>query len=447
MFEKKSAKPAVSTILTLTAAVIGVSAYFLYNLNSEAELYETSKAETIALFDNYEPEPYVNSTYGATPYISQADREDGLYFFDAPEGFTIVSLSPAWNRNMLQALYEELKRGEHGDEMQKLYEIVIYPDEDNEANALATYSPGISTASFFIQFPAFPTEFSVNFPIYTGKISIFGGDTNTTVESVAGSLSHEYGHHYTFYYMFDHALREQNLLGQSRYGQLRDYEGFELIESAEIGEDYLQNRHKYLIETAAEDYVTLMGSPASRYVIDYYDVRQLLENPELDGTRRGGRNAFPQENMMIPLAIDVPGLAEYFYSFIDAEPRVPVEEKQNIELEFTRDSEEYNLESGPRVFTHYDIRWDMPYEDAIYTLACYDPHEYTGWGIPIKTVRPGDYSRGRASAVVGEYAVLDDNMVHFRDDGLATGIKVFYVVALLPDGTYYLSDPTYFNFG
>ena len=57
-------------------------------------------------------------------------------------------------------------------------------------------------------------------------------------------------------------------------------------------------------------------------------------------------------------------------------------------------------------------------------------------GIPIKTVHPGQ----NTSAIIGEYVVDRGDRVTFIDDGNAEGTKVFMVIALLPDGTFYASE-------
>ena len=139
---------------------------------------------------------------------------------------------------------------------------------------------------------------------------------------------------------------------------------------------------------------------------------------------------------MLPLAIDVPGLEAYFFSFIDAEPGAPIEERQDIAVQIRQHSVQHNLVSGLRTFVYYTITWNTPYDNAIYTLVCYDPDNYTGWGIPIKTVRPGQ----NASAVIGEYVIERGTQIVSLNDRLAEGTKVFYVVAQLPDGTYFISD-------
>ena len=449
MYTNKPKKSPIAAIIILSLAILCGGFFYVTKLNAEIELYASSKAQSIEAYRERTPSPFINNAAYTPADSPTAAREDALYYYVAPEGFTIISHSAHWDKEMLELLYQELKQNTHGDEIEKLYEIVVYPHENEELLALATYAPGIATASFRLSFPAFPKDFSVDFPFFTGRINIYGGDTKTTIESIAGSLSHEYGHHYTFYYMFDHETRRQDLLGQSQYAKLREADTHGLITSVEVGEDYFLNRHRYIIETAAEDYVTLMGSQATRQVEDYFDIKQILEDSELIESRRSERNAFPQENMSIPLAIDVEGLAEHFYSFISSEPREPTEEKQDMILHISRQSEQHRLETGLKTYTHYIITWNTPYKDAIYTVAFFDPYNYLGWGVPIKTVRPEGRGRNtsEASAIIGEYAQLRGNVVHSAADGIAEGIKTFYVVAQLPDGTYYLSELYEFNFG
>jgi len=362
--------------------------------------------------------------------------------YDAPEGFTIISHSPAWNQEMLELLYHELLKNEHGEEINLLYEVIIYPYDEEEGNMLASYTLGTTAVSFNLQFPAFPSEIDIDFPQDVGSIVLYGGDTKTTIESIAASLSHEYGHLYTFYYMFGTGINEKDTLEGTEYARLRNAANLGLITGAGPGDTYMQERHRYLFEIAAEDYVQLMGSPTTRQVVDFVDVQQVLNGAEPPTSWLGARNAFPQENMMIPLAGDVPGLADYFYSYIDATPRVPVEEKKDVTLDIQRRSIQHNLVTGLRTFVYYSITWNAPYQNAIYTLVCYDPDDYIGWGIPIKTVRPGQ----NTSAIIGEYVIDLGDRVTSLDDGNANGFKVFFVVALLPDGTLYISDKLEYDF-
>jgi len=434
MRAKKSKKSVGIVMLVMSLAILGGGLAAANHFNEEIEAYQRSEAAADAAFRAHILQPFINSAKNAEPYRSVIEHDDALYYFESPEGFRVISHSAAWNQNMLDALSYELKQNVHGHEMETLYEIVINPHEGE--NMLASFTPGTTAESFFFQFPAFPEEFVVRFPRDIGRINLYDGDENITIESIAGSLSHEYGHLYTFYHMFNIDLDEDDSLAGTRYAELREASKHDLVTNISPGDDYLQERHRYLFEVAAEDYVQLMGSPTTRQVVDFVDVQQMINGAQPPENIRGARNAFPQENMMLPLAIDVPGLAEYFFSFIGVAPRVPIEEKQEVTLEIQRNVVEYNLVTGPRTFIYHTITWNTPYQNAIYTLACYDPHNYSGWGHPIKTVHPGE----TASAVIGEYVVQRGQQIVSMDDGLAEGFKVFYVVAQLPDGTYYISN-------
>jgi len=447
MNKRKSGRPVIILLLVIVFIALCGSLIAIYHLNGELEAYQHFSTDTDVSFQSYMPQHFRNSAADAEPYTSYNHRDDALYFFEAPEGFTMVSHSTAWNQDMLKSLYHELMLNEHGEEINLLYEVVVYPYEEEEGNVLASYTLGTTALSFFINFPAFPPDFAVDFPKDFGRINIYGGDTKVSVESMAESLSHEYGHLYTFYHMFTSVINKQGSNGHSSleetlYAELREAKRFDLITSASPGSSYMQERHRYLVEVAAEDYIQLMGSPTTRQVVDFVDVQQVVNGAEQPQSAAGARNAFPQENMMLPLASEVSGLGNYFFSFIEAEPRLPAEERKQIALQISQNSIQHNLVSGLRTFVHYEIAWNAPYKDAIYTLICYDPDNYTGWGIPIKTVHPGQTT----SAVIGEYVVEQGNQVVSLDDGHAHGVKVFLVVAALPDGTYYTSDRLEYQF-
>jgi len=442
MKAERSGRPGIVVLVVLFLIVIILSFVADYHFRTEIEVYRLSKAgmeEILRLHSSY---PFINSAVDAKPYIYDDPRDDALYFFEAPEGFTMISHSAVWNVNMLELLYHELLQNEYGEEIDLLYEIVIYPYEEEDGNMLASYTLGMSAVEFFIQFPAFPPDFVIKFPMSIGSINIYGGDTNTTIQSMANSLSHEYGHLYTFYYMFGSVIDAEESLADTYYAGLREARRFDLIVNAGPGETYMQDRHRYLFEIAAEDYVQLMGSPTTRTVVDFIDIRQFLNGAQHPPSMTGARNAFPQENLMIPLANDVRGLDEYFYSFIEKEPRVPVEPKQDVILNIERNSVHHNLVSGPRTFVYYEITWNTPYNNAVYTLVFYDPDDYSGWGTPVKTVRPG----GTLSAIIGEYAINRGDQIVSLNDNFAEGTKAFFVVAMLPDGTYYISEKLFYTF-
>ncbi|MDR2590730.1 MAG: hypothetical protein LBC71_07085 [Oscillospiraceae bacterium] len=439
MHREKTRKPLIVFLIIVSIATFcgGFLAYNYYT--SEIELYQNSLYDADVAFLEYTPNPFINSAVKIDPYIPSFSRDDALYYFKAPEGFDIISHSEAWDEEMLELLYHELKLNTHGDEIFALTEIVVYAHEDDFA--AATYSPSLMGAEIFFLFPAFPESFTIQFPRDTGSIQVYNGDNNTTIESIASSLSHEYGHHYTYYYMFNVEVREGRTLEDTAYARLRRASYFDLITLLASGND-LSNHHRYLVEVAAEDYVQLMGSPTTRIVEIYLDVRQRLNGVESDVVNSRERNAFPQANMMLPLAIDVPGLEAYFYSFINAIPRIPVQPQQEMTLQIKRNEVNHNLTTGHRTFVHYEITWNTPYRDTIYTLAFYDPQNYLETARGIKTVLPGQ----AASAIIGEYVISGLESVTWLNDEIAHGFKVFFVVAQLPDGTYYISDKFEFDF-
>ena len=426
----KKAIVAILLIITITLFGGGLSAIRYFD-NAIFE-YRYSVAGVDSFFDTHEPQPFINDV--PSPISDRpTEHADEKYSFTAPEGFSIRSYSYAWDYEMLELLYHELLRNRHGAEINILYEIVIYPQEADDL-ILGSFSPMTAETGFAMNFPALPEDFNLALMLDVGRIVLYGGDTNTTIESMAGILSHEYGHLFTFYHMFDMSFEN---VADSHYAQLRQATKYGLITEAPEGDFYRLNHFRFLIEVAAEDYVQLMGSPTVRQVGAFVDVRQMLlndlENPPFSGIYR---NAFPQLNMKIPLASEVPGLREYFFSYIDEEPVMPIEERMEINLEIRPVTVSHDLVTGRTAFTHHVITWNTPYQDAIYTLATYDPNNYSGLAQPIKTIFQGQ----EASAIIGSITTTRGNMIHSLDDGLADGTRVFYVVALLPDGTFYLSE-------
>ena len=436
MYNRKAGRAWIVTLFMISLLLMGAGVFGLQHFMGETNAYRQSMFDSEAAFMERISEPFVNSTAYAPPFVSENEEEIiPLFYFEAPEGFTVISHSAAWDERMLIELRDELLLNQRGDEINFLEEIIVFPDEQDN-NVLASYTIGTDIDRFIIGFPALPSDFGVSFGRNFGIIHLYGGDVVTTIVGMAGSLSHEYGHLFTFYHMFNDALQAGGTLENTEFARLREAARHDLIVRSDRGEDYWEQRFRYLIEVAAEDFVQLMGSPTTRHVVDFMDVRQRLNATETPTVMQSARNAFPQENLMIPLANYVPGLKEYFFSFINREPPQPVEQRQEITLEIEQTAKTFELVSGERTFLFYEITWNAPYEDAIYTLVTYDPANYSGWGTPIRTVRSGI----TPSAIIGEYVIAQDGQVRFMNDELATGTRVFMVIALLPDGTFFTSE-------
>ncbi len=380
---------------------------------------------------------FTNKTADEKPDVSApADKGDALYSIAAPEGFSLKSYSEYWNEAQLQLLYEELKQNKHGPEIETLNEICVYAEADNDT--AATHTSDVKAMEFMLNFGALPPDFAFDITLDISNIALYGGDEIITVGGMARSLSHEYGHLYTLYYMLD----EDAALGGTEYAALREWQANGLITTRQAA-NYWDEHYKYLIEVAADDYVQLMGSPATRTVTDFPDVRGMLAGatyPQLYAVNTEAANLMPQENLMIPLAAEVPGLAEYFYGFLNETPPAPVEQRQDITLQIAQGAASFDLTEGYRTFVHYTLTWNTPYEDAIYTVGCYDPDGYMVY--PVKTV----YTGQQAVATVGTATADAGAYVYWQSDGLDSGTKVFFVVAQLPDGTCYLSDRLEYTF-
>ena len=161
-------------------------------------------------------------------------------------------------------------------------------------------------------------------------------------------------------------------------------------------------------------------------------IRQYMNGETSDTTL--ARNAAPQENMKLPLAQDVPGLADYFYSFVD-EPAPEFPQDRDFGLAFDRRTASYNLTSGYQTFVSYKITWDKRFgDDAIYTLiSAKEGEDY----MPIRTIHPGE----EAAAWIGCVTQDQGTRVQIYDDGLTSGSRTFLVTAILPDGRFCVSEP------
>ena len=203
-------------------------------------------------------------------------------------------------------------------------------------------------------------------------------------------------------------------------------------------EDYYNNHEWSIYEIAAEDYVQLMGSESGRRTEEYLDVYDLLTSYDGDSYSNSYDenivNVFPQENIYIPLADEIGGLRDYFFSYIgledDETPLAPVD----FNISIAKKSNFGN--------TYYEITWDKPSDDpaALYTLVCYDMDG--NLHSAIRTV----YGNEKAIARVGDYvAFVDNHPMKFESNVTATD-RYFRIFLLLPDGQMQSSELFYADF-
>jgi hypothetical protein len=177
---------------------------------------------------------------------AQFDYEDYYQLvasYKSPTGLTIKSYSPKWNTvSQLKAVEDELLQNKHGEEIKLLGQIVIFPDFPAGKKVLGQY------------FAEYTHSFrSVN--LLSGRtIHLYGGNQFSTIESIATTLSHEYGHHFTFYHLFkDEALLPEKWL-ESDYARARDLSRYPEANTGDGAYEWMMS------EILAEDYVQLFGS-------------------------------------------------------------------------------------------------------------------------------------------------------------------------------------------
>ena len=420
-------------LLFILALLTGFLAWQLSRWKEQTSTQRASAEEQLERLETFlskEPELRINeAAEQALAYRPEDPESEGLYEYQSPEGIRFISHSNKWDETMLKELYEELLRNRHGEELNTLDRVTVHAESDDYA--AATHRNTYRSFPMAIHFPLVPEQELINFLVEGGQIVLYGGDKRSSVEAMASDLSHEYGHHYTMHYMLPSHGSYMDL--QREYAKLRGLNTENTYYKRDDEDFYYRNHHRYLVEIAAEDYVVLMGSPnAMKKTGKYVDVRRALSGQYGDMVIL--RNAAPQENMLLPFATQVPGLADYFYSFL-GEPAPEYPQVGDVHLKIERQTESYHLDTGYKTFVSYKITWDKTEgEDVLYTLLCLD--DENEWFTPVVTAEKGEY----AQAEIGEVSVSRAGRVTMYDDGIAQGTKRFLVVVTYPDGRVGVSD-------
>ncbi len=348
-----------------------------------------------------------------------------------------VSYSEAWDEAKLEALCEELLKNNHGREIDYLEQVKIYGHKDEDAAGYQEENTKV------IEVPlrhhgTLKDNFVVDMYTQTSRIVLYNGDERTTVQSMARILTHEYGHHFTFFYFG----LEEDEIKESEYYKLRFVEDMGIRINRDNYDEYLENHHWYLIEIAANDYEYLMGSPTIRNYERFYDAKERLslsikgKNDEAREIYKSCFNLDPHENVALPLPDQVEGLPELFFEAIDMD--VPsyedrTEEAAEIDISISKRSE-----YGHR---YYRISWDKPWsdKDVTYTLAAYDENDDLLGGV--KSIKGNE----KARALIGETVVVtsDGSSYYYWPKGYWTEMDFvrFRVVVTFPDGTAVVSPP------
>ena len=242
----------------------------------EAKIEEATAIESIAPAKE-------RTTYTSRKLVSDFESRETETYEDEDvlasyeyENVTFISYSEAWDEKNLESLCDELLLNTHGSEMDYLEQVLVYGEADEEA--LGTHESNYDSLEIPVAlFSMMPYGFSFSLPNTTSVLTLHNGDEFTTPEQMAATLSHEYGHHFTYYYFTLSGDTEK--IENGEYFKLRYVDGLGIRYTDEEFEDwdeYLENHMRYLIEIAANDYVYLMGSPNTKRILEYYDTLDQL---------------------------------------------------------------------------------------------------------------------------------------------------------------------------
>jgi hypothetical protein len=200
-------------------------------------------------------------------------------------GVTFESYSSLWkDTDKFKQLEDELLKNKHGEELALLGKVIIIPNKPAGENVLGEYM-----ASY--KFTPTNVELLSNRTIY-----LFGGNEFTTVESMAYTLSHEYGHHFTFYQLINKENKMPGTWKKSEYAKSRGIESSTSLAHDETFGEYIWA----MPEIMAEDYVQLFGSDTA------------IKNST-------------QMNVDLPTPFDVPTIQEYWKQHLQGyEPKAAI---------------------------------------------------------------------------------------------------------------------------
>jgi hypothetical protein len=330
--------------------------------------------------------------------------------YTAPDGFKVISYSYAWaDLNKLKDVYSEIQKNFHGNEINLLKKIVIYPGNDPKGSNVAGRWYGTWT-------------YIDDKPELKGNryIEIYEGNEHNTIEKISRTLSHEYGHHFTYFYFFKYEQTDWDEWRKSDFATAR---GLKNSQNAGVK----NVKYEWLVqEIAAEDYVQLFGSLTCKKSVHFRDISERLN--EKNSTVQFSTDMYnycPQENLEIPLASISNTIRAYWLRASGLNYYKGASPSQiNVRLDRV---ESFKLGKTPS----YEFSWDKSTDDKTsrleYTLVWLEENRYGGLSsYPVKTVYDGEPLR----AVVGAAA----NSNYYMWETIPRGIAYFVVYVKDEDG-------------
>lgn len=342
---------------------------------------------------------YVSFTiiYSSTIYAKpRMEYGDALQTYTPIIGPKIVSYSKQWDSaEKLEEVYNELLNNFYSDEINYLDSIYIYPDSPEGINGAYYESSTINNRG----------KYSYENNAY---IELFNGDEYVDISQLALTLAHEYGHHFTFYYLITSENKYYNEWYDTKYAQIRQLHKYEDINYGTL--DEISYTHQWdIAEILAFDYVQLFGSELAKKSFDYKDITERINEGIVDYYTPNNFNLLPQENLILPLAADVDGLYEYWLDLAGSygcQPKLqekPIPYIKEIEDVYYGDNKKYTI-------AWTEVPGNKIYE---YTLIIY-PTGMPFFPTAIKTVVTGEEMEATIGSEVINYD--DGNIYGFLED-------------------------------
>lgn len=423
-------------VLGALAVVVAVSiVYTFYSMFSYINICQKVKQ------NNIENETildialsYTNGGQKGFKGIVESDNAEYAYTYEV-EGVIFASYDNKYNKEKLRKAADELLSNTYGDEINYLSKVEVILDENTEISAECV--PLYKNVPFAIKANGIlPENLSLSRKYEYSVIKLYLPDENVDVRDFAYVLSREYGRHFAkFNFNLSDTANDMN----SYYYKIRAA-GFEdriILDESMVTDE---NLRKWLLsEIAAHDYVYLLGSETVHNVEEFMDTVEKHEFNKYAIHEPGlfvfpyfvqCINGIPHINPSIDMPIKINDLVEYFYSFVDSNPPIMVNDANIADVQ---------LSVSESVKNFYYITWDKPYEDkdVLYTVIVYDEYDnvlaiaYTNYGDKRSYAYFGEYT-GRPS----EYYGYRENNFYYEDGEV---IK-FRISVTFPDGTVLLSD-------
>lgn len=360
--------------------------------------------------------------------LPQVKAEEVLYdTYRADNGIIINSYTENWTGDKLSEVYDELLNNAHGEELNYLKEINLYGDNPSGGVEEGVYNGLYKNISIFGKKKIALTK-ECNINLYNLK-------NKSNVKEFAKTLSHEYGHHFTLYYLIKgenktfEDWKETNLY---KYRQVENYD--------EITNNY-DNGHKWsIIEICAEDYVQLYGSSNAKDIVEFQDIYERYKSNTLNNSvsyNYGIYNINPQENNEIPLVIETEGLKEYWEYVSGINSNVNYCSRPALAL-----VDVVNLSNDKY---QYVFEWTKSYDSdgntaESYTLVATDLEKNNI--VPIKTVNKDELMQG----IMGSVRFDENNAIMYYTDSFIEPSMILKVYANFNNGSVISSQELHVDF-